>query len=167
MYSRLLCLFCDYHLTDPTYSSKQAPSNTSLGFLPLTSSHSAHPEMDGSKADVHLQNLAVHLPSQHPGRKSVLSFKVPPVDSRAQQRNITTVFPTKPPKGNGEQSASTCGGLDGSEHSIKETLSNGIENTEPKFSVDAKKPQFFWETTLLETHDDVNEKEQDSNCKTQ
>lgn len=52
-------------------------------------------------------------------------------------------------------------------HGFKEMVLEGLENTEPAHGANERKPQFFWEKTLLETCDGMNDNEQDANCKTQ
>lgn len=162
---------CDYHFTESTSSSKRAPANSSTDTPSLTLSHSAHPEVNSSKSGVGLQTLAIQAPSPHPGRKSVLSFKVPPVNNRFHQGKAVSTVSTKPLavlKGNDVSTVSSSDDiLSNPKRGFKEMVLEGLENTEPADGANEKKPQFFWEKTLMETRDEMNEKEQDANCKTQ
>ena len=94
----------------------------------------------------------VHLEGVHPGRKSLLSFKVPPASNhRKEALSDTKPLTVLKSDINGSDVSSGC------KPAFKEFWSDGIENAEEKF---------FWEKTFMET-DELNGKEQDANCKTQ
>lgn len=115
--------------------------------------------------------VCVSLPSiHHPGRKSVLSLKVPPVSKGLQQRKAIPSYESKPLAGlkrssPGREESSDSFVFTSPKRHSKKTWLDEVENAEPAASTEEKKERFFWEKTFMESGEEG--KEQDPNCKTQ
>ena len=157
------------------YSSESLPSSSSK--IQPDSPHS-QVSSNASTSAVGTSEPAICLkdmPSPHPGRKSVLSFKVPPVSNRLCQRKTVVPHEVKPVpvlkrSVNDREEFSSRDGFKVPKLGSKEMSLNRMENVEPNFcGLGAeKKPKFIWEKTFMEVNDEKSEKEEDANnCKTQ
>ena len=151
--------------SEPTHHDHGQPLTSSSGSIQAESVHTDSKFIPPS---------GLSLPSPHHGRKSVLSFKVPPVSSSLQHRQATLSQETMPLAGlkrssPGREDPSSIFSFTSPKRHSKKTWLDEFENAEPSAKGDesTQLPKWFWERTFMEGGDDEVKEEEDANCKQQ